>query len=356
MLALYCAFAAAPLVRASEWRRRAASGRLPRRGRRARPLPRAAAASVPSAVADLPRSDKEIPAWAGGGPVSDFVNVLINSPLYGLMRIGARRVLISTAERKGVMWRDEVKALELAISGEERASMLAAITDVDLKYPDYYLQPFHAYEDGNMDWLPAFEARSATLSMGLRVWKEEQGLTPEAASERLRTSHFDAVRAAAPGDWAARDGFVAVDAGCSIGMSTVELARRLLPLRPAGSTVRIIGLDASPYFLAVAQRALAGEDERLRTGIEYVHALAEDCKMDAASVDWWSLQFVIHELPSEATRDVFAEAFRVLRPGGVLSLVDNDPASPVIRGLPPAIATLMKSTGKDCCRGGRPVC
>jgi hypothetical protein len=34
----------------------------------------------------------------------------------------------------------------------------------------------------------------------------------------------------------------------------------------------------------------------------------------------------------------------LLRPGGCLALVDNNPQSPVIQNLPPVLFTLMKST------------
>ena len=51
-----------------------------------------------------------------------------------------------------------------------------------------------------------------------------------------------------------------------------------------------------------------------------------------------------HELPQSATRAVLAEAARLLRPGGVIALVDQDPDSAVIRRLPAPIATLLKST------------
>lgn len=324
--------------------------RTPRAFTRRISVRRRAALLTPTAVAEIPRNHKDVPAWAGGGPLSDFVNILINSPLYVLMRVGARRVLISTAEKKGVMWRDNVRALESAFAHEDRAAALAAITDPDLVYPEYYLQPFHAYVDGeggggNLDWFAAFEAPSATLAMCARVWKGEQGLSVTVAAERLRGAHFEAIATAAPGGWASAADFVAVDVGCSVGLSTVDAAKRLAPFRSLEALARVVGLDASPHFLAVAQRALADEDASVQKCVEYIHALGENSKMEAESVNWWSLQFVIHELPSTATRDVFAEAFRVLKPGGVLSLIDNDPQSPVIQGLPPAIATLMKSTG-----------
>ena len=41
---------------------------------------------------------------------------------------------------------------------------------------------------------------------------------------------------------------------------------------------------------------------------------------------------------------MLGEAARLLRPGGVVALVDQDPDSAVIRRLPAPIATLLKST------------
>lgn len=304
---------------------------------------------APSAVAELPQNTKS-PPWAAQGPLSALVNVLINSPLYVLMRIGARRVMVQTAEKKGVPWRIVVQKLQAEFDDKARVAALLAVTDPKLVYPDYYLRPFHAYVDGaggNLEWLAAFEAGSATQSMCLRVWKDEVGLSAEEAQERLRSAHFEAVRGSAPAGWASSPGFVGVDLGCGVGVSTVDAAKRLASLRPAGDPARLIGVDASPHFLAVAQRSLDVEKslgEGALSGVEYVHALGEDSKLEDASLDWWSMQFVVHELPSAATRDIFAEAFRVLKDGGVLSLIDTDLESPVIQGLPPAIATLMKST------------
>lgn len=45
-----------------------------------------------------------------------------------------------------------------------------------------------------------------------------------------------------------------------------------------------------------------------------------------------TLQFVIHECPPAAIGALVAEARRVLRPGGVLLLSDNDPRCGPIRG------------------------
>lgn len=54
----------------------------------------------------------------------------------------------STAEKNGVPWRQRYKELETSDVYKE----LELIEDKSIVYPDYYLQPFHAYEKGNLCW------------------------------------------------------------------------------------------------------------------------------------------------------------------------------------------------------------
>lgn len=59
------------------------------------------------------------------------------------------------------------------------------IEDKTLRYPEYYIKSFHAYDQGNLDWTAAFEVELATLSMGMRTFKDED-LSPEEAQDKLR--------------------------------------------------------------------------------------------------------------------------------------------------------------------------
>ena len=65
------------------------------------------------------------------------------------------------------------------------------VEDKAVIYPDYYLQPFHAYPKGNLEWLPAFEVESATMSMAVRTFP---GTEPVAAQRRLRDNIHAAIR------------------------------------------------------------------------------------------------------------------------------------------------------------------
>jgi ubiquinone/menaquinone biosynthesis C-methylase UbiE len=268
------------------------------------------------------------PDWAGADLLSQVVNRLIQTkPIYAVMKQQARQVLISTAEKNGIPWRKKVAAL--AASGVQQ--QLATIANPAIVYPDYYQQPFHAYDQGNLCWEAAFEAESATHAMALRVWKQEP-LTWEAAQARLRSS-FHAVLA----DYVTTPVRDILDLGCSIGLSTRTLHRYYQQTQP--EPVRTVGLDLSPYMLAVAQT----HDQPPEIA-QWIHAQAEATGLPAASFDLITLQFVIHELPHHATHAIFAEALRLLRPGGYLAIVDNNPQSPVIQNLPPVLFTLMKST------------
>jgi len=268
------------------------------------------------------------PAWAGDDLLSRCVNLLIQTkPLYALMKQQARQVLIKTAEKNNIPWRQ--RYAELAASGIQ--AQLTALTNPAVTYPDYYQKPFHAYSQGNLCWDAAFEAESATYAMGLRVWKNEP-LTWQVAHERLRNS-FHQVLAQHLHE-PVRE---ILDLGCSVGVSTLALHR--FYQSQTTESVRTVGLDLSPYMLVVAQHQdMQGEIA------QWLHANAEATGLPDRTFDLVTLQFVIHELPHEATRAIFQEALRLLRPGGHLAIVDNNPKSPVIQNLPPVLFTLMKST------------
>ena len=273
-------------------------------------------------------NNKKKPDWAGEDSLSQFVNLLIQTkPIYNLMKHQARRVLIKTAEKKGIPWRKNYEELEASGAKQQ----LTDIANPHVVYPDYYKVPFHAYSEGNLCWEAAFEVPSATYSMALRVWPKEN-LTWEVAQQQLRGSFHEVL--ATYGQEHVRD---ILDIGCSVGISTLALHRYYQ--QKQGHPVRTVGLDLSPYMLAVAKtRDVDGEIS------EWVHARGEDTGLPENSFDLVTLQFVTHELPRHATKEIFAEALRLLRPGGVIALVDNNPQSTVIQNLPPILFTLMKST------------
>jgi ubiquinone/menaquinone biosynthesis C-methylase UbiE len=268
------------------------------------------------------------PDWAGDDFLSRVVNRLIQTkPLYRLLKHQARQVLIKTAETNGIAWRQTCETL--ATSGVQ--GQLAALTNPSVAYPDYYHVPFHAYPEGNLCWQAAFEAAPATYAMALRVWPRE-ALTWQAAQERLRASFHQVLAQYGPPSVGE-----ILDIGCSIGISTLSLHRyyQQTQAQPVGT----IGLDLSPYMLAVAQHRDTQQEIA-----QWLHGRGEDTGLPDRSFDLVTLQFVTHELPRTAANEIFSESWRLLRPGGALAIVDNNPKSDVIQNLPPVLFTLMKST------------
>ena len=272
------------------------------------------------------------PGWADssqglGRWIERLIRIgLLRRPLF----FQARQLIIRTAERNGIPWRQRRAELQAAA-----APLLAQSTAAEVDTPGYYFARFHAYEQGNLCWQAAAEAEQATDAMALRVWPNEN-LSPDQAQTRLRDAIHAAVEPLLSGPL-----HQVLDLGCSVGVSTQALAAWLRQRadRQGEAPPRVMGLDLSPEMLAVAR-------VRDRNGAvtEWRHGAAEHTGLPNGSVDLISVQFVCHELPQAATRDVLAEAFRVLRPGGALVMVDQDPASSVLQRLPAPVATLLKST------------
>lgn len=100
----------------------------------------------------------------------------------------ARRLIIRTAEGRGIAWRRRREQLRAA--AEPR---LAPINGPGAREPAYYRARFHAYDQGNLCWAAACEAEQATDSMALRVWPREADLNPQVAQQRLRSAIFAAI-------------------------------------------------------------------------------------------------------------------------------------------------------------------
>lgn len=292
------------------------------------------------AVSDKIDRGSDRPDWTGDTLVSKAVNVAIQTPMiFSLLKLGARQQMKATAESSDIAWTTCVKSLES--ESAQLQGLFEQVEDKDVLYPDYFTQPFHGYDEGNMNWLAAFEAEPATYSMAMRVWKDEVGLQPVVAQDRLRDTAFDMVKGYMK-EFDCRDIEIILDIGCSVGVSTRYVARSW----PKAS---VVGLDLSPFMLSVGLLrkhkggALFGLKEQ-NENISYVHGNAEHTKFDSESFDAVSCQFLLHELPPEPTRAIAQECMRILRPGGVCFFLDNNPKSTVIQNLPAPIFTLMKST------------
>ncbi|GMH12115.1 hypothetical protein Nepgr_013956 [Nepenthes gracilis] len=273
----------------------------------------------------------ERPRWAGETPLSRLVGALISfQPIYSILKLGAREVLISTAEKTNIPWREMTREMLESEVYKEMDSIL----NPSIIYPDYYLKPFHAYDEGNLSWLAAAEAEAATMSMVRRAIPEASSL--DEANEIVRGNWLQAIEQhhqQYSRDSTMRD---ILDVGCSVGVSTRFLANKF-------HSAKVTGLDLSPYFLAVAQ--FKEKDGAARDkSISWIHANGENTGLPSQSFDLVSISYVLHECPATATVNLVREAFRLLRPGGTIAITDNSPKSKILQELSPVLFTLMKST------------
>lgn len=254
------------------------------------------------------------------GIASRLVNgVLAIKPLANVAKHQARQMMIKRAEKIGVPWTKQVQELRQI----DWDTQLAQVENADLHYPDYYCCSFHAYEQGNLSWDAALEVEVAARAVHAGIWTDAGA----EGDSRLRASYHEILKnkVTHPCD--------ILDLGCSVGMSTFAL-------QDVYPQAKITGLDLSPYFLAVANYRAQQQNFQ----IDWVHAAAEATGLTSESFDLVSIFLVCHELPQSATRQIFEEARRLLRPNGYLAIMDMNPQSEIYGKMPPYILTLLKST------------
>lgn len=284
-----------------------------------------------------------MPAIPAPTPTAAFVNQLLAiKPLWAIAKGRARAMMVKRAETIGVPWQARVAELRSRQGGSQPGSAdlspqwqvdLEAIQNPDLQYPNYYTTSFHAYDEGNLGWLPAMEVEVAAKAVHAKLWPGA-GANGDA---QLRQSYHDVLIAQLP-----QAPTAIVDLGCGVGMSS-ETLQALYP------QAQVTGVDLSPYFLAVAQyRQQERPQQENSVGapapITWHHATAEETGLPAASYDLVSACLMFHELPQTAARAVLREAHRLLKPGGHVALMDMNPQSEVYRQMPAFVLTLLKST------------
>lgn len=256
------------------------------------------------------------------GLASRLVNgVLAIKPLATVAKHQAREMMMKRAEKIGVHWQQQVEEL----SQENWESYLQKVQNQNLTYPEYYFRAFHAYDNGNLGWEPALEFESAACTVHSTIWSNPPSIDGDT---KLRQSYHNIVKqqiSPPPQD--------ILDLGCSVGMSTFAL-QKVYP------QAKFTGVDLSPYFLAVADY----RSQQKNTQINWVHAAAESTGLPNASFDLVSIFLMCHELPQSATKEIFREAKRLLRPNGHIAIMDMNPQSSAYVKMPRYIFTLLKST------------
>jgi len=163
--------------------------------------------------------------------------------------------------------------------------------------PRYYRQNFHFQSGG---WLT-----------------EESAAIYDTQVEVLFTGAADAMRRRALkpiAEWlkgrSQRD-VRGLDVGCGTG-------RLLAFLHGAWPGMRLTGLDLSAPYLDEARR-LIGRTAR----VKLIEGAGEALPFDDGSLDLVVSSFLLHELPKKIRAQVLSEMARVLKPGGLVVIVDS---------------------------------
>jgi len=163
--------------------------------------------------------------------------------------------------------------------------------------PDYYRQNFHFQSDG---WLSEhsaaiYDTQVEVLFTGAADVMRRRALKPIA--EWMAGRNQRALRG--------------LDVGCGTG-------RLLAFLHGAWPGMKFTGLDLSPPYLAEARR-LIGHTAR----VKLTPGAAERLPFDDASLDLVVSSFLMHELPADIRLAVLAEMARVVKPDGLVVIVDS---------------------------------
>lgn len=158
-------------------------------------------------------------------------------------------------------------------------------------YPDYYLnQDFHSIRGG---YMTAPAALSYDLISRFLLFPNEH----QVRAALIRAIQGNPRRI--------------LDLGCGTGAMT----RRL---KQAFPQAEVIGLDLSPYMLAIAHQK--AEQENL--SIHLMQGNAESTPFAANSFDVAIACLLLHETPLQASQHILREGYRLLRPGGQMIILD----------------------------------
>ena len=163
--------------------------------------------------------------------------------------------------------------------------------------PDYYRQNFHFQSDGWLSEQSAalYDTQVEVLFTGAADVMRRRALAPIATWLQGRNQR--AVRG--------------LDVACGTG-------RLLAAVHGAWPGMKLTGIDLSRPYLDEARR-LIGRTARVKLD----EAAAESLPFADANLDLVVSSFLLHELPKEIRAKAIAEMVRVVKPGGLVVIVDS---------------------------------
>ncbi len=159
-------------------------------------------------------------------------------------------------------------------------------------YPPYYSQNFHGIKNGylSIDAAITYDPVTQYALPPNETWVRK-GLVERIRAQPRRI----------------------LDLGCGTGSTT-------LLLKKAFPQAEVIGIDLSPYMLVVA----ADKAMQANLAIDFKQANAEQTGFPDASFDLVTATLLFHEMPPLAACNILQEAFRLLKSGGEVLILDGN--------------------------------
>jgi ubiquinone/menaquinone biosynthesis C-methylase UbiE len=165
------------------------------------------------------------------------------------------------------------------------------------RLPSYYRQNFHFQSDG---WLSEHSAA---------IYDTQVEVLFTGAADVMRRRTMKPIA-----EWLAgrsQRNLRGLDVGCGTG-------RLLAFLHDAWPGMKLTGIDLSVPYLAEARR-LVGRTAR----VKLIEGAAEKLPFFESSIDFVVSSFLMHELPQEVRMQALAEMARVIKPDGLIVIVDS---------------------------------
>ncbi len=242
----------------------------------------------------------------------DAHDALVHEPafrIYSSMRVHAQRMVWDAVGSGVLRDADALEEAEATLSDRPGALMLdeALVVPPNVGDIDVHLMPgSYTRGGGGLEAGAVYDRGLAIFSMGL-MGKELSDIGQSmAAWVEARYPQFSPVDI--------------LDLGCTVGHNT-------LPWKAAYPGTSVVGIDAAPGVLRYA----SARARSMETDIQFRQMDASSLAYDDDSFDLVFSSMFLHELPRKVRARVFAEARRVLRPGGLMlhmELPPNDRMGP----------------------------
>jgi ubiquinone/menaquinone biosynthesis C-methylase UbiE len=240
-------------------------------------------------------------------PVFKFMDFLFGIPIIHDVMFGVyRKQIVEKSEKMGLAWTDFMD--EQWENLDVLKAKAKSFEDQAITIPDYYYAPIHAYKDGNLCWESALEE---DLWSKLMIAPLYDGALD--GDVQMRQKWLSITARGVEGEPK-----FATDLGCGTGLSMYMLDSKFPSLE------KVTGVDLSTFKLAVCDDKKDMMPAKKAEKFNLYKAPAEASQVKANSQDLVSLCLVAHESPEQVTKNIFTEAYRILKPGGSFTMLDLD--------------------------------